>query len=115
MVEDETPIREFIAELLGESGYEVATAANGRDALECLRATVPDAVLLDLMMPVMDGWAFLRECRASRPFAHLPVVVMSAAQAGARSLDGLNVHSFVRKPFDLEQVEGALARALQGA
>src|SRR5215208_4497205 len=79
VVEDEAIIRAFLADGLTDAGYEVETAENGADALDRLEAYAPDVVLLDLLMPVMDGWAFLRERQDDPRLSTVPVVVLSAA------------------------------------
>ncbi|HYY88050.1 MAG TPA: response regulator [Chloroflexota bacterium] len=66
VVEDEAEIRFLLRELLVDAGYAVATAANGEEALDQMHEHRPDAVLLDLMMPVMDGWRFLEVCQPAR-------------------------------------------------
>src|SRR5512142_2554210 len=73
-------IREALAEALDEEGFEVLEAANGREALDKLHAERASLVLLDLMMPVMDGWSF-REAQLHDPeISNIPVVVLSAAK-----------------------------------
>jgi CheY-like chemotaxis protein len=66
VVEDEAEIRFLLRELLVDAGYAVATAGNGEEALDQMREHRPDAVPLDLMMPVMDGWRFLEVCQPAR-------------------------------------------------
>src|SRR4051812_1894363 len=76
VVEDDTDIRETVAELLIEEGYEVRTAISGEDALEYLRdGGLPDLVLLDLMMPIMDGWTFYDHLQKEGRWMGLPIVV----------------------------------------
>jgi CheY-like chemotaxis protein len=77
VVEDNEVEREGLATILRREGYAVALAADGRKALDVLRQSPPDLILLDMLMPVMDGWAFLEELRGLGPPA--PVVVMSPA------------------------------------
>jgi two-component system chemotaxis response regulator CheY len=88
VVDDEALLGEFIEDALGDEGYRTPTAphgaaAHGAAALEVARRSVPDLILLDLRMPVMDGWEFGRRYRESAP-PHAPVVVMSAAQDAPR-------------------------------
>jgi CheY-like chemotaxis protein len=79
VVDDDPDARDSLAELLELEGYAVRTAATGREALEsCTTDGVPDLILLDLEMPVMDGWQFSREARRSRHLAKVPMVVTSA-------------------------------------
>ena len=103
VVDDEETIRLTVAEALEDEGYEVVTAQNGAEALTRVRATAPDAVVLDLMMPVLDGWGFLQACRQEELCGKTPVLVMSAyrklAEAGPAEL---RVDRIVAKPFELE-------------
>jgi len=79
-VEDDSAIRESLGEALQEDGFEVVAAANGREALEHLRnGARPSAILLDLMMPVMDGWDFRRAQLDDPSLRDIPVVVVSAS------------------------------------
>ena len=103
VVDDDPDIRAFGAELLADEGYAVRTAANGRDALAALASWRPDVILLDLMMPVMDGWTFLAAQQHDLELGHIPVIVMSASynlQGGARRIDA----DMVAKPFAIDQL-----------
>jgi CheY-like chemotaxis protein len=106
VVEDDDDAREAIAETVARAGYQVTTARNGRDALDMIEQSdePPSAVLLDLMMPVMDGWTFLSALGDRR--RAIPVVVMSAAR-DAMLPDQIEL---LRKPIGREQLLGALAR-----
>jgi CheY-like chemotaxis protein len=106
VVEDDYDTREAFAFVAEASGIEAAVAANGLEALEKLRSGVrPCLVVLDLAMPVMDGFAFRREQMADPALADLPVAVMSgggwAAEAEARKL---GITMFLRKPVEPEQL-----------
>ena len=95
--------------LLSDEGYEPLVAPNGAVALDLVRETPPHLILLDLMMMVMDGWAFLRACRAETPCRDVPVVVMSAAY-NAPMAEELRAEAFLAKPFDLGDLLGVLER-----
>ena len=105
VVDDDAELRDVLAQAFADDGYDVVTARNGAEALEHVRPGSPrlDLVLLDLMMPVMDGWTFLRECGSMPSCADIPVVVLSAAyrvrELGLENVQ--NVHAAVAKPFDL--------------
>ena len=86
--------------LLSDEGYEPLVAPNGAVALDLVRQTPPRLILLDLMMPVMEGWAFLRACRAETSCRHIPVVVMSAAYHPPMA-EELRAEAFLAKPLDL--------------
>ena len=69
----------------------------------------PDAVLLDLMLPVMDGWAFLQHWRAEGFCGSTPILVVSASRGAAETTQELGVAGCIAKPFDLDQLLGAVA------
>ena len=114
LVEDDSSIRFALSDMLTDEGFDVTTVVNGRDALDELRqAAPPDVILLDLMMPVMDGWEFRVEQRADPLLAGIPLLAMSAdlsAKARAIAADG-----YIRKPIDfpelLRQLHGVVGRA----
>ena len=105
VVDDEQPIREIIAEVLDEEGYRVEQAANGREALRKLQLGRPDAIVLDLMMPEMDGWEFARTCGAQHADNPIPILIMSASPELTRSAEQLRpsgVRAAIPKPFDVD-------------
>jgi CheY-like chemotaxis protein len=81
VVDDEDAIRRTVAEMLEGDGYIADGAADGGEALAKLRGERPDAIVLDLIMPVMDGCAFVERCRQEPAGARVPIIVMSAARA----------------------------------
>jgi CheY-like chemotaxis protein len=111
VVEDEEGIRTAVAEALADEGYAVVTATNGAEALQLVRATEPDAIVLDLMMPVMDGPAFLEACRREQRCAETPVLVVSAHRKLTElAATELRVDAFIPKPFELDVLLGAVGR-----
>ena len=98
-------------ELLELEGFDVVTACNGREALEAANARRPCVVLLDLFMPVMDGWQFLAEIECDRELADLPVTVVSAA--GDR-VSGIGRRRFLRKPVTLAELVAAVRASCPG-
>lgn len=101
-IEDDAELRQFYGTILKEEGHEVRVAGNGLEGLRSLD-WAPDLILLDLMMPVMDGYEFLRRLRASPRGAHIPVLVLSAAlPPGRATLRG--AQAVLRKPFDFDQL-----------
>ena len=109
LVEDDDAIRGLVSEVLRDDGYEVREATNGVEALDQLRADCPDLIVLDLMMPVMDGWAFVEECRRKPCCDDVPIVVTSASHDLPRTAERLRtfgVRTCLAKPFD---VDGLLA------
>jgi CheY-like chemotaxis protein len=103
IVEDDADLREMMAQLLAIEGYRAQTVPNGLAALDYLRkGDFPEVILLDLMMPVMDGWEFRRRQREDPQLARVPVVVLSALdQSRAADLDGA---AFLKKPLDFDRL-----------
>jgi CheY-like chemotaxis protein len=114
VVDDEPSIRDLIVAVLEEEGYAARSAETGFQAIELVAAVRPDLVLLDMMMPQMDGQETMRRMRQMPEGKELPVVVMSAAVTADRLTDG--VAAFIAKPFDLvallETIEGVLDGSL---
>jgi CheY-like chemotaxis protein len=99
IVEDEDEIRELLAEMLADHGFGVVTAKNGADGLRALRSgTRPHLVLLDLMMPVMDGWQMRAEMLADPQLAGIPVVIISGAADLQDGIEALAAARVLTKP-----------------
>lgn len=113
LVEDDADIRESIAELLEGEGHTVVAAENGAEALAQLEKmpALPDLILLDLMMPVKDGFQFRAEQRADARFAEVPVVVMSADPNLDARRELLAARSYIRKPIDIRALLAAAVAA----
>jgi CheY-like chemotaxis protein len=106
VVDDDESILATIAELLDMEGYQVQTAVNGVDALNRLDTSDPSLVLLDMRMPVMDGWGFARALHARG--RRVPILVMTAAQDAQAWADEVGAAGFVAKPFDLPDLLHAI-------
>jgi CheY-like chemotaxis protein len=94
VVEDDVTTSEMMVKLLGKDGYSVATAGNGRLALEKLAFEKPGLILLDLMMPEMDGYQFLAEMRKREEWSSIPVVVVTAKSMAAE--ESLRLNGYVK-------------------
>src|SRR5438067_6533386 len=104
VVDDDAIIRSVVADLLEDEGYVVDTAEDGAQALQRACDAPPAAILLDLMMPVLDGWGFVNACREQSLCLGVPVVVMSAAYGLrdiTRRLQQLGVRAVLAKPLDV--------------
>jgi CheY-like chemotaxis protein len=111
IVEDDREIRETLAEVLRGEGYAVEAAANGKEALERLRAdSGTGLVLLDLMMPVMSGWEMGRAMRSDPKLQDIPVVVMSAAGQVRERARQIGAVDAFEKPLDLERLLSSIER-----
>ncbi|MBV9322584.1 MAG: response regulator [Chloroflexi bacterium] len=109
VVDDDTSIRSFVEMALDSVGYVVSTAGNGAQALEVTDQVHPDLILLDMRMPVMDGWTFARTYR-QQAGPHAPIVVITAAtDAGERAAE-IQADGYLGKPFDLDELLGLVSR-----
>ena len=115
LVDDEDDIRE-VAQMSLEmtAGWEVLAASSGPEALALARAELPDAILLDVMMPGMDGPDTARALKGSGETAHIPIVLLTAKVQAAdrRRFDDLGVAGILSKPFDPMSLADEVARVL---
>src|SRR2546430_14719218 len=112
LVDDDAAIQESLLALLADEGYDVCATRDGQDALDILRAHPPDLIILDLMMPVVDGWQFRTIQRADPNLSEIPVIVISAdASAKARAI---HADHYLRKPFSGDDLLLAIERTLLG-
>ena len=114
VVDDEEDILHFLEMVLSEKGYEVVTAAGGHQALTRAQIEHPDLVLLDVMMPQMDGWEVLKLLRADEGTAHIPVAMLSARTEAKDRVHGLQEGAidYICKPFSLQELLGKIDIAL---
>ena len=103
VVEDDDSIRDLVDLVLTSAGFEVLTASDGAAALQVVGAVHPDLVLLDMRMPVMDGWEFARRYRAG-PEPHAPIVVVTAARDAAQRAAEIDANGYLGKPFDMGEL-----------
>ena len=104
VVEDDADVRYVVSDALQDAGYAVATAIDGIDALDQIDQHRPDAILLDLAMPSMDGWSFLEACQNDDRRGRIPVGIMSAAPMLCRTADAFGVQVAIAKPFALDEL-----------
>jgi CheY-like chemotaxis protein len=113
VVDDEPDIRATVSAMLEIEGYAVTEAANGADALHRVEERAPDVILLDMRMPVLDGWGFAAELR--RRGHHMPIVVMTAARDAAHWAGEIAASAFVAKPFGFDDLITAVEEVRPGS
>ena len=113
IVEDDDDLRQILSQRFSESGYEVVTAATGPDALKAVEAQVPDLVLLDVMLPGLDGVEVCRRLRAAHPLLY--ILMLTARADELDRVVGLEVGAddYVTKPFSLQEVVARVRAALR--
>ncbi|MCS6910123.1 MAG: response regulator [Anaerolineales bacterium] len=116
-VEDEPAMIDLIRLILGRKGYEVIGATGGREGLDVIQREKPDVVLLDLMMPDMDGWEVYQKLKAHKQTKDIPVIMVTARAQSIDKVLGLHiarVDDYITKPFGpqdlVESVEKVLLR-----
>lgn len=112
VVDDDLGLRETLRSLLELEGYEVALAGDGLDALRALEGVAPDAILLDLMMPRMNGEEFVQELSRRGRRAEFPIIILSADTRARQTADQLGARACVPKPFNVDDLLSQLERAV---
>jgi CheY-like chemotaxis protein len=111
VVEDDADLSALVEMILVDAGYPVRTAADGAQALDRVAEAMPGLILLDMRMPVMNGWEFARAF-AERHGRAAPIVVVTAAENARARAEEIGAEGWIEKPFDLEAVIDAVARRL---
>ncbi|MGC8828006.1 MAG: response regulator transcription factor [Anaerolineae bacterium] len=114
-IEDEPEMIDLIRLILERRGYKVLGAVGGEEGMKALEGQVPDLILLDLMMPDMDGWEVFRQVRANPRLQHIPVVVVTAKAQSIDKVLGLHiakVDDYITKPFGPQELVEAVERVL---
>jgi DNA-binding response OmpR family regulator len=109
VVDDDHDIAEMVRLALTDEGYDVVLAANGSAALDASRDAPFDIILLDMRMPVMDGWSFAEEYR-NRPGPRVPVIVVTAARDAAARAAEIDADDYLAKPFSLDELFAIIER-----
>jgi len=105
VVDDDAEIRQALAELLEDEDYGVLLAANGKEAIDLVVAGMkPDVILLDVMMPVMDGWHFLSARLKHPDLVEVPIIIISAGQEAEREARKVGVFEVVKKPLHVDDL-----------
>jgi DNA-binding response OmpR family regulator len=112
IVDDDPGIQESLEAILTEEGFRVITASDGLDALDKLSREMPGVVLLDLVMPRMDGYAFAEELRSRGLRAQLPIIVLTADGRAEEKASRLQADDHLAKPFDVDELLQKVTRLL---
>jgi two-component system, cell cycle response regulator DivK len=114
VIDDSTDTRELYALVLELDGYVVAQARDGQDGLQQARALIPDIIITDLTMPIMDGWETIRRLRADPRTQHIPIIACSGHDARNR-MDGSRPDAVLAKPCPIDRLLAEVRRLLQRA
>jgi len=114
VIDDDFEIRLMLSLTFEQAGYSVVTAASGAEGLKAARLARPSVIVLDLMMPIMDGHGFRARQRADPDLVEIPVIVVSAAHDLGQKTQHLDAAAVFTKPFDFNALLEAVARAGQG-
>ena len=108
VVDDDTSILDTVSSILSGEGYDVVSASSGQEALEAVARKLPLLILLDMRMPVMDGWAVARALRGRG--ITVPIIVMTAAESARRWADEVGAEGYLAKPFGLDDLLATVER-----
>ena len=114
-IEDEPEMIDLVKLILGRKGFDLIGAMGGREGLEAVRRVRPDLVLLDLMMPDMDGWEVYQQMKADEELSNIPVIVVTAKAQSIDKVLGLHiakVDDYVTKPFGPQELLQSVERVL---
>lgn len=117
-IEDEPEMVDLVKLILGRKGYRVIGATGGREGLDIVREHVPDLVLLDLMMPDVEGWDVYQQLRADDALKHIPVIVVTAKAQNIDKVLGLHiakVDDYISKPFSPQELVDSIEKVLTKA
>ena len=117
-IEDEPEMIDLVKLILGRKGFDLTGAMGGREGLEAVRRIKPDLVLLDLMMPDMDGWEVYQQMKADDALSDIPVIVVTAKAQSIDKVLGLHiakVDDYVTKPFGPQELLQSVERVLDRA
>jgi two-component system response regulator VicR len=114
-IEDEPEMIDLVKLILERKGFQVVGAIGGREGLEVIRREMPDLILLDLMMPDMDGWEVYRQMKAEEALKDIPVIVVTAKAHNIDKVLGLRivkVHDYITKPFGPQELLDSVEKVL---
>jgi len=108
VIDDEPDIREVLSERLKDQDCSVVTACNGQEGLAAIEVNKPDVILLDVMMPVMDGFEFFKLLKKNEKYASIPIIVITARKLMRDTFEALGVNEFVSKPFESQEIKAKI-------
>lgn len=116
IIDDELRLRETICELLSYAGYDVLDAQDGIDGLEKVQQFIPDLILCDIMMPVLDGYGFMEKHNVS-DFSNIPVILLTARVELKDQEKGyaLGIKGYLKKPFIFKELKNIIESQLEPA
>lgn len=117
VIDDEDDFQDIIRQILEPAGYEVISAGAGAAGLQSMRQDRPDLVVLDINMPIQDGYAVCREIRASDQFANMPILMLTIRNSDAEIIRGLDqgADDYLAKPFDHGELKTRIQHLLDRA
>ena len=114
-IEDESEMIDLVRLILSRKGYEVIGANSGREGLDAIRQKLPDLVLLDLMMPDMDGWDVYQQMKSVEATRDIPVIVITAKAQSIDKVLGLHiakVDDYISKPFSPQELVESVEKVI---
>ncbi len=112
VVEDDPDLRTIVRLQLSSQGYEIDEATNGADGFQAIQINIPDCVILDLMMPVVDGFGFLKRVRSVIELQDVPILILTASEDERNRIRGFQyqANSYMSKPYDLQELTEEVER-----
>lgn len=112
VIEDDPDLRTIVRLQLSSSGYEISEACNGAEGFKAIQEETPDCVILDLMMPIMDGFGFLKRARSVTAFQDVPILILTASEDERNRVRGFQYQadSYMSKPYDLQELTTEVER-----
>ncbi len=115
-IEDEPEMIDLIRLILSRKGFQVQSASGGNEGLELIRKELPDLILLDLMMPDMDGWEVYQQMKADEAIRDIPVIIVTAKAQSIDKVLGLHiakVDDYISKPFSPQELIASIEKVFQ--
>jgi len=112
VIEDDPDLRTIVRLQLSASGYHISEACNGAEGFKAIKEETPDCVILDLMMPVMDGFGFLKRARSVMAFQDVPILILTASEDERNRVRGFQYQAdaYMSKPYDLQELTDEVQR-----